>query len=80
MEVLVAKLQKLSTEGKQLSPYEVACIASYRSLSIYDWLPRTAPHKDLEALFKGTDYRSGTGSRIKKRYSNVTLYSKRGVT
>ena len=53
LEVLVAKLQKLSTEGKQLSPYEVACIASYRSLSIYDWLPRTAPHKDLEALFKG---------------------------
>jgi tetratricopeptide (TPR) repeat protein/2-polyprenyl-3-methyl-5-hydroxy-6-metoxy-1,4-benzoquinol methylase len=52
VKVLEAMLQKSFFSKETLSPYDIACLASYRSLHNYPWINDLAPSPGLAPLLK----------------------------
>ncbi|MDC1428170.1 tetratricopeptide repeat protein [Rhodospirillaceae bacterium] len=52
VKALEISLQKSFSNNEELSPYDIACLASYRSLFDYPWSTNVAPPAALTLLFK----------------------------
>ena len=52
IKVLEASLRQSFLNNEELAPYDIACLASYRSLFDYPWATDIAPPVSLKLLFK----------------------------